>query len=103
MERKRINGGRLRSAEYDERDGVLEIEFLDYSVKRFQSVPIEVWRRLLSAPNPATYYEDRIEEEYPAETAAHRVDDSARAQLDSLFGPPPAPDGADPSGPTGRG
>ncbi len=103
MERRRISGGRLRSAEYHEKDGVLEIEFLDYSLKRFQSVPIEVWRRLLSAPNPATYYEDRIEEEYPVETAAHRVDESARSRLDSLFGPPPGPDGADPSGQSGRG
>ena len=97
MERRRISGGRLRSAEYDERAGTLEIEFLDYSVKRFQSVPLEVWRRLMSAPNPGTYYEDRIEEEYPAESAPHRVDQSARSQLDSLFGPPPG-GGSKPSG-----
>jgi hypothetical protein len=28
-------------------------------------VPGEVYRRLCSAPNPATYWEDRIAEEYP--------------------------------------
>lgn len=95
MERRRISGGRLRSAGYDERSGVLEIELLDYSVRRYQSVPVEVWRRLLAAPNPATFYEDRIEEEYPVETASHRTDESARSRLDSLFGPAPA-DGADP-------
>lgn len=95
MERKRITGGRLRSAHYDERAGVLEIEFLDYSVKRFQSVQVEVWRRLLAAPNPATFYEDRIEEEYPVEVASHRTDETARSQLDSLFGPAPAPGSAD--------
>ena len=30
-----------------------------------QQVPQEVFRRLCSAPNPATYWEDRIAEEYP--------------------------------------
>lgn len=95
MENRRIRGGRLRSAGYEEHTNVLEIEFLDYSIKRFQAVPVEVWRRLLAAPNPATFYEDRIEEEYPVETAAHRTDDSARSRLDSLFGPAPASDAGD--------
>jgi hypothetical protein len=31
-------------------------------------VPDEVFRRLCSAPNPTTYWEDRIAEEYPKGT-----------------------------------
>jgi hypothetical protein len=34
-------------------------------VLAYKQVPQEVFRRLCSAPNPTTYWEDRIAEEYP--------------------------------------
>jgi hypothetical protein len=49
-------------------------------------VPAEVWRRLISSPNPATYVEDRIEEEYPVERKRASGGDPARSRLDDLFG-----------------
>jgi hypothetical protein len=39
-------------------------------VLAYKHVPEEVFRRLCSAPNPTTYWEDRIAEEYPMVTPA---------------------------------
>lgn len=92
MERRPIHGGRLESAGYDERERRLEIAFVDGRVQVFKAVPVEVWRRLLASPNPASYYEDRIAEEYPVERGAAAAHPDAKARLDALFGPPPAKD-----------
>lgn len=86
MQRQALKGSRLRSAGYDERLQTLELEFADRSVRQYQGVPAEVWRRLLSSPNPGSYFEDRIAEEYPSRPASASVDTGARAQLDALFG-----------------
>jgi len=88
MQRSPLRGGRLKAAGYDEREKRLELEFVDGSVRVFKGVPGEVWRRLLSAPNPASYYEDRIAEEYPVEHGSAGGGAEARARLDDLFGPP---------------
>jgi len=51
-------------------------------------VPQEVFRRLCSAPNPATYWEDRIAEEYPKGTprASNGASDAAKKLSDLLGG-----------------
>ena len=90
MDRRTLRGGRLKSAGYDEREQLLEIEFVDGTMKTFGTVPAEIWRRLLSSPNPASFYEDRIEEEYPVRTGRAAGPAGARARLDSLFGGPKA-------------
>ena len=69
MERKKLRGGRLIEGAYSEADRTLEIVFSDLSVKQFKTVPHEVWKRLLAAPNAGTFYEDRIQEEYPGAAA----------------------------------
>lgn len=92
MERRPIHGGRLKAAGYDERAQRLELEFVDGTVRAFKGVPGEVWRRLLSSPNPAAYYDDRIAEEYPQERGSSGQAPEAQARLDALFGPPPKPD-----------
>lgn len=88
MVRRTLRGGKLKAAAYDERDKRLEIEFVDGSVRIFQGVPEEVWRRLLSAPNPASYFEDRIADEYPNAPGSATGDAQAKSRLDALFGPP---------------
>lgn len=85
MERRTVGGGNLTSAGYDEAAGILEITFADGSVKRFKAVQAEVWRRLIASPNPASFYADRIEEEYPLETSRATHTEGARKKLDSLF------------------
>ena len=86
MDRRKLSGGRLRSAGYDGSAQRLEIEFVDGSLKTFRAVPAEVWRRFVAAPNPASFYADRIEEEYPFDPGRANSGNDARAKLDSLFG-----------------
>lgn len=57
--------GRIRRADYDPASQQLDLTWDDNSVKAYKHVPQEVFRRLCAAPNPATYWEDRIAEEYP--------------------------------------
>jgi hypothetical protein len=51
-------------------------------------VPAEVFRRLCNAPNPTTYWEDRIAEEYPKALPrpAGAAPDAARKLSDLLGG-----------------
>ena len=66
MERKRINSSGLRSAGYDERGRILEVETGDGRVLQFTGVGSETYRRLISSPSPASYFKDHIEEEFPS-------------------------------------
>jgi hypothetical protein len=65
MPTKTFTSGRIRRADYDPASGQLDIHWDNQSVLAYKQVPQEVYRRLCSAPNPATYWEDRIAEEYP--------------------------------------
>jgi len=68
MPTKVFTSGRIRKADYDPASRQLELHWEDRSVLAYKHVPEEVFRRLCSAPNPATYWEDRIAEEYPKGT-----------------------------------
>lgn len=92
IERRALKGGQLKAGSYDEAAQRLELEFADGSVRVYKSVPAEVWRRLLAAPNPASYHEDRIAEEYPVERGSVAASPDAKARLDALFTPPPGKD-----------
>ena len=90
MKRQRLSGGALKSGGYDSSQQLLELEFVDGRIRHFRHVPAEVWRRLVASPNPGSFYEDRITEEYPQSDAGRAGnDDEARGKLDDLFGPPP--------------
>jgi KTSC domain len=65
MEMKRMNGGGLRAAGYDERSRKLVVELTSGTLE-YSGVPGEVWRRFSTASSPWSYYRDNIEEEYPA-------------------------------------
>lgn len=64
MERKRVNSSRIRSVGYDERNQVLEVELSNRTVYQYSKVSPEVHRRFMAAPNPTSYYDDKIAEEY---------------------------------------
>lgn len=64
MERKRVNSSKIRSVGYDERNQVLEVEFSNGSAVQYSGVSPEVHRRFMAAPNPGSYFEDKIAEEY---------------------------------------
>lgn len=68
MQSKTFTTGRIRRADYDAASQQLDLHWDDKTVLAYKHVPQEVWRRLYSAPNPTTYWEDRIAEEYPKGT-----------------------------------
>jgi hypothetical protein len=66
MERKRINSSKIRSAGYDPKAQVLEIEFSDGRVTAYFGVSQEVHRQFMASPSPASFFEDKIDENYPS-------------------------------------
>lgn len=68
MPTKVFTGGRIRKADWDPESHQLDLHWDNKSVLAYKQVPQEVFRRLCAAPNPATYWEDRIAEEYPKAT-----------------------------------
>jgi hypothetical protein len=78
--------GRIRKAEYDTASRQLDLHWENQSVTAYKQVPEEVFRRLCSAPNPATYWEDRIAEEYPKGTPRSSGKGAGGKDLRDLFG-----------------
>ena len=64
MERKRVNSSKLRSVGYDEKSMTLEVEMSNGQVYQYVKVYPEVYRRFMAAPNPTSFFEDKIEEDY---------------------------------------
>ena len=65
----------------------LDLHWDNQTVLAYKHVPDEVFRRLCSAPNPATYWEDRIAEEYPKGTPRPSAEARERPKdLRDLFG-----------------
>ena len=85
MPTQTFSGGRIRRADYDTASQQLDLHFDNKSILAYKQVPHEVYRRLCSAPNPATYWEDRIAEEYPKGTPMTSAAQSGK-KWDDLFG-----------------
>jgi hypothetical protein len=66
MERRRVNSSRLRSVGYDEKSRTLEVEMANGQVFRYTGVYPEVYRQFMAAPNPTSFFDDKIAEEYSA-------------------------------------
>ena len=64
MERKRVNSSKLRSVGYDEKSMILEVEMSNGQVYQYPKVYPEVYRRFMAAPNPTSFFDDKIAEEY---------------------------------------
>ena len=64
MERKRISASNIRSVGFDSRNRVLEIEFSSGGITQYSGVSEEVYRRLMNAPSPGSYFRDEIEESF---------------------------------------
>jgi hypothetical protein len=65
MEMKRMSGGSLRAAGYDERLRTLRVE-LTAGTFEYSGVSPEVWRRFSTASSPWSFFRDNIEEEFAA-------------------------------------
>ena len=66
MERKRVNSSKIRSIGYDEKSQVLEVEMSNGQLFQYSKVYPEVHRRFMNAPNPTSFFDDKIAEEYTA-------------------------------------
>ena len=87
MPTKIFTTGRIRKADYNPISRQLDLHWENKSVLAYKHVPEEVYRRLCSAPNPATYWEDRIAEEYPKGTPmTSNADPAGARKLSDLFG-----------------
>jgi hypothetical protein len=87
MPTKLFTSGRIRKADYDSASRQLELHWDNQSVLAYKHVPEEVFRRLCSAPNPATYWEDRIAEEYPkGRPMTYSADLEGAKKLSDLLG-----------------
>lgn len=86
MPTKSFTSGRIRRADYDPATGQLDLHWDNQTVLAYKQVPQEVFRRLCSAPNPTTYWEDRIAEEYPKGTPKKSAAPQDSKKLSDLFG-----------------
>jgi hypothetical protein len=66
MQRKRVNSSKLKSVGYDEATRTLEVEMSNGQVFQYTGVYPEVYRRFMAAPNPTSFFDDKIAEEYSA-------------------------------------
>lgn len=65
MEMKRLSGGNLRAAGFDDRRRVLVVE-LTSGTFEYSGVSAETFRRLVGASSPWSFFRDNIDEEYPS-------------------------------------
>lgn len=69
MQRKRLHGGSLKAAGYDEARQVLEVELTNGQLIEYAAVGREIARRLLESQSPWSYYRDNIEDEFTGRPA----------------------------------
>lgn len=87
MPTKTFTSGRIRRADYDPDSRQLDLHWDNKSVLAYKQVPHEVFRRLCNAPTPATYWEDRIAEEYPkGNPMTSSTDTDGAKKFNDLFG-----------------
>jgi KTSC domain len=65
MEMKRLSGGNLRAAGYDDKNRVLVVE-LTSGTFQYSGVTADMWQRFAGASSPWSFFRDNIEEEFPA-------------------------------------
>jgi hypothetical protein len=67
MERKRMSGGKLKSAGYDRERRILEIEMTDGRLVEYANVGDEIARRFMTSTVAWSYFRDNIDEEFPSQ------------------------------------
>ncbi|HZT63641.1 MAG TPA: KTSC domain-containing protein [Burkholderiales bacterium] len=66
MERKRVNSSKIRAVGYDLTSQTLEVEFSDGRLLLYSGVSREVHRQFMAAPSATSFFEDKIDENYPS-------------------------------------
>ena len=65
MEMKRVTGGNLRAAGYNAATRTLVVE-LTSGTFEYGGVSADMYRRLVTASSPWSFFRDNIDEEFPA-------------------------------------
>lgn len=88
---RKFTNGRIKKAVYDPTSKQLDLHWDSKTVSAYKHVPDEVYRRLCNAPNPTTYWEDRIAEEYPKGTPmmTDAIENDGAQKFTDLFGGAP--------------
>ncbi len=90
MERKRVSTSKLLSVGYEASSRTLEVELNTGAVYRYSGVSPDLYRRFMGANSLASFFEDHIEEAFPAkrvlEDEGTKPKGDARSELDKLFG-----------------
>jgi hypothetical protein len=60
IRRSPVSSSAFRSVGYDERHGILEIEFTNGTVNRYFDVPAEVYRGLMAAESHGRYFHKHV-------------------------------------------
>ena len=63
MDMKKLSGGNLRAAGYDDRERKLVVE-LSSGTFEYSGVTADMWRRFSTASSPWSYFRDNIEDEF---------------------------------------
>jgi KTSC domain len=63
VEMKRLSGGNLRAAGYDDKQRALIVE-LNSGTYQYSGVTLETYKRLMSSSSPWSFFRDNIQEEY---------------------------------------
>jgi hypothetical protein len=66
VERKRVNSSKIRAVGYDPKSQTLEVEFNDGKVLSYRGVSPEVHRQFMAAPSATSFFEDKIDENFPS-------------------------------------
>ncbi len=85
MERQKLRSGKLKSAGYDERQRLLEIEFANGDVFEYKAVSPELFRQLMASPSPASFFEDKIDEQFTGKRIGKASKADAGNAFDDLF------------------
>jgi KTSC domain len=88
MDRKPLRSGKLKAAGFDEKLRVMEIEFINGDVLEYKAVSPELFRQLMNAPSPSSFFEDKIEEAFTGKRLGKANNASAGDAFDALFGEP---------------
>ena len=86
MDRKPLRSGKLKAAGFDEKLRTLEIEFMNGDVFEYKPVSPEVFRQLMNAPSPSSFFEDKIEESYSGKRLGKSQKSNSGDAFDALFG-----------------
>ncbi|MFS2223940.1 KTSC domain-containing protein [Pantoea sp. B65] len=65
MKRRNVNSSKIHTVGYDMDNKLLEIEFQQREVYRYQQVPLTVFHLLMAARSKGQYFDENIKNQYP--------------------------------------